>query len=92
MIHDVIAAEYRGGYNIEVIFDDGKKGIVDFTKYLHKGGVYGRFQNMEYFKRFEVNRELGVLTWEGEVDIAPDTLYADATGEPLPDWMETVNE
>ena len=87
MIHDVIAAEYRGEYKIEVVFDDGRKGVVDFAKYLRKGGVYNRFQDMEYFKRFEVNRELGVLTWEGEVDIAPETLYSDATGEPLPDWM-----
>jgi len=38
-----------------------------------------------------VDPELGVLTWEGDLDIAPETLYADATGSPLPDWM-TPNE
>ena len=92
MIHDVISAEYRGAYNIEVVFDDGKSGIVDFTIYLRKGGVYDLFQSLEFFKRFEVNRELGVLTWEGGVDIAPETLYSEATGSPLPDWMTPDEE
>ncbi len=40
MIHDVVTAVYRDGYKIEVAFDDGKKGIVDFTKYLRRGGVF----------------------------------------------------
>ena len=28
MIHDLVAAVYRGGYRIELEFDDGKRGIV----------------------------------------------------------------
>jgi len=29
-----------------------------------------------------------VLTWgDEEVDIAPETLYAEATNTPLPEWM-----
>lgn len=31
--------------------------------------------------------ELGVLSWGGDIDIAPESLYSRATGEPLPDWM-----
>jgi hypothetical protein len=90
MIHDVVAAEYRGDYRIEVCFDDGSRGVVDFTKYLDKGGVFTRFRDLEFFKRFDINRELGVLSWEnGMVDVAPDVLYAEATGTPLPRWMET---
>jgi hypothetical protein len=34
-----------------------------------------------------VDPELGTLSWYGEVDIAPETLYAEATGRSLPDWM-----
>ena len=44
-------------------------------------------RDLDFFKRFKVDPELGVLTWEGDLDIAPETLYADATGSPLPDWM-----
>jgi hypothetical protein len=40
MIHDVVAAVYKGGYRIELEFDDGNRGVVDFSKYLDKGGVF----------------------------------------------------
>jgi hypothetical protein len=87
MIHDVVKAEYINGYRIRVVFDDGRDGIVDFSSYLGVGGVFDRFHDMEFFKSFSVDPELGVLTWGGEIDIAPETLYCKATGEPLPDWM-----
>jgi len=87
MIHDVVKAEYKGDYRIELTFDDGRKGVVDFSRYLKKGGVFERFRDSNFFKDFKVDQELGTLTWEGEIDIAPETLYADATNTPLPDWM-----
>jgi len=87
MSHDVVSATYKGEYKVEVIFDDGKGGIVDFSKYLDKGGVFSRFQDINFFRNFKINKELGVLTWQDEIDIAPETLYAQATGTPLPAWM-----
>jgi len=86
MIHDVVSAVYQGRYKIEVTFDDGKKGMVDFAKYLKRGGVFERFKDMDFFRSFAINEELGVLTWRNEIDIAPETLYAEATGTSLPDW------
>jgi len=88
MIHDVVSAVYLEGYKIEVTFDDGKKGDVDFAKYLRRGGVFERFKDMDFFRSFTINQELGILTWQNEIDIAPETLYAEATGTPLPDWIE----
>jgi hypothetical protein len=89
MIHDVVSAEYRGDYRIEVCFDDGKRGVVDFAKYLDEGGVFERLRDKDLFRHFRINEELGVLTWEGEIDIAPETLYSDATNTPLPEWMDS---
>ena len=87
-MQDVVSAVYKGDYRIEVTFEDGKKGIVDFTKYLDKGGVFERLKDKEFFSQFEVNQELGTLSWQNEIDVAPETLYAEATGAPLPEWME----
>ena len=87
MIHDVVKADYVEGYRIRITFDNGREGTVDFSSYVEAGGVFERFQDLEFFKRFTVDRELGVLSWGGEIDIAPETLYAKATGEPLPYWM-----
>jgi hypothetical protein len=87
MIHDVVSAEHRGGYRIELAFDNGRRGVIDFSKFLYRGGVFERFRDMEFFRSFKINEELGVLTWGDDVDIAPETLYSEATGEPLPEWM-----
>ncbi len=32
MIHDVVRAVYKGDYNIELEFNDGKRGVVDFSE------------------------------------------------------------
>jgi len=93
MLKDVISAVYRGGYKIEITFEDGATGIVDFHRHADRGGVFEKFRDMEFFREFSINRELGVLTWgDGEVDIAPETLYAEATKSQLPDWMDPVQE
>ena len=39
MLHDVVSAIYQGGYLIELEFDDGQRGTVDFTKYLEQRGA-----------------------------------------------------
>ena len=90
MLHDVVKATYRGEYRIELEFDDGQRGIVDFSKYLERGGVFERFKNLEFFRSFSVNAELGALTWRDELDVAPETLYAEATRSGLPAWMDTA--
>ena len=92
MLHDVVSANYQGGYLIELEFDDGRRGTVDFSKYLERQGIFERFRDLEFFRNFTINKELGVLTWDHEIDIAPETLYAEATGSPLPDWMRTEIE
>jgi hypothetical protein len=92
MLKDVISANYKGGYKIEVIFEDGARGTVDFSKYLSKGGVFEKFKDIDFFKNFKINDELGVLTWGDEIDIAPETLYAEATNSLLPDWMDSKQD
>ena len=88
MINDVVSASYLGGYLIELEFDDGQRGTVDFAKYLERRVVFERFRDLEFFRNFTINKELGVLTWGNEIDIAPESLYAEATGTPLLEWMD----
>ncbi len=71
MLKDVISATYIGEYKIEVTFEDGATGVVDFSRFLKKGGVFEKLRDMEFFKNFRINRELGVLTWGDEIDITP---------------------
>jgi len=87
-VTDVISGKYIEGYKIELGFDDGKKGIVDFSKYLNFGGVFERFKDLEFFKNFRINEELGTITWADELDVAPETLYSEATAVALLFWGE----
>ena len=87
MYYDVKAAQYCDGYKIRITFEDGKSGVVDFQPYLQKGGVFEKFQDINFFKNFYINEEIGVLSWKDAVDIAPETLYSKATKSPLPQWI-----
>lgn len=91
-MYDIVEATYIESYKIELVFENGKRGVVDFAGYLRKGGVFQRFSDPAYFKGFYINKELGVLCWPDGVDIAPETLYHEATGEPLPAWMAAGSE
>lgn len=88
MLHDIIAADYREGYKIEITFDDGRSGVVDFTEYLDRGGVFEKFRDINFFKNYKIDEEAGVIVWGDEIDISPEKLYCKATGAPLPNWME----
>jgi len=92
MSYDVISANYVKDYTIRVTFENGKSGIIDFLPYIKKGGIYSKLKDIDYFKRFHINDELGIITWENEIDIAPETLYSVATGEPLPEWMYPADD
>lgn len=49
MIHDAVSVTYQGSYRIELTFDDGKRGIIDFTPYLKRGGIFKRFETWPSF-------------------------------------------
>lgn len=87
MYYNVVSVKYLEGYKLEVIFSDGRTGIADLEKYKNYSGVFKRFNDLEYFKKVYINEELGVLSWPDDLDIAPETLYHEVTGEPLPEWM-----
>ena len=82
MEFEVINAKYIKDYKIELFFENGKHGIVDFTKYVGNNDVFKSFNDINFFKNFKI--EFGSLIWgNGELDIAPETLYEKATGEKV---------
>jgi hypothetical protein len=88
MYHDVTKMRILDDYQLQLTFDDGKSGVLDCKPFIDKGGVFSKLRDPEFFQSVQINSELGVLTWDNEIDIAPETVYSIATGSPLPEWMD----
>ena len=87
MFFDVAEADYVAEYRIKLRFGDGSEGIADLSSYPDAGNVFKGFLDLGYFRHFRI--EYGTLVWgDGDVDIAPETLYALATGNPV-EYRET---
>lgn len=81
MNYDVIHAEYLKAYRLKLSFADGTAGEVDFFKFIEKGGVFEELKEIELFRKFSIDRDWNTVVWnEGEIDVAPETLYYEATG------------
>jgi hypothetical protein len=94
MNYDVVQAEYVEGYRLKLVFADGSSGEVDFLPFIEKGGVFVTLRNVEQFKSFSIDPDWNTITWnDGELDMAPETLYFEATGEwPVRESIAQVAE
>lgn len=84
MLPTVIRAEYRGGYRIHLVFNDGVENTVDFSPWFH-GPVFEPLNDPGYFQRFFLDG--GTVAWPNGADVAPETLYerarsSEATSAP----------
>jgi hypothetical protein len=62
-------------YMLEVEFVDGTYGFVDMSRRVasDKAGVFAVLKDISLFN--QVYLECGVVTWPGEIDLAPDAMY-----------------
>jgi hypothetical protein len=86
MLPRVTGVHYLGDYRLELVFSDGVTGEIDFAgRIVGRGGVFAPLQDVDFFQRVEVDPEAGTLVWPNGVDLCPDVLYSQVTGEPLPE-------
>ncbi|MBI5633254.1 MAG: DUF2442 domain-containing protein [Nitrospirae bacterium] len=62
-------------YRLEVCFADGLKGVVDMSKLVQSedAGVFSALRDDSLFRQVRI--ELGVVTWPGDIDLAPDAMH-----------------
>ena len=77
--------EAKPGYRLDLQFSDGTMGMVDFTPFLAER-PFAALKNEAVF--LEAYAENGVVTWPGDIDIAPEPLYALAHDLPAPGTLE----
>jgi len=62
-------------YELEVEFNDGAHGFVEMVNLIMSegAGVFAALKDMDLFNKAHL--EYGVLTWPGEIDLAPDAMH-----------------
>ncbi len=80
----VTSAKQLDDYRLELTFQDGKSGVVDFAKYVRQGGVFARLADRKLFQQWRINPDFGTIGWSDDLDIAPETLYQQATAATQP--------
>lgn len=79
MLYEIAAAVPHPNHTVTITWSDGVKGIVDFTPFIVKGGLFATLQDADYFVReMRVLRDGIGLTWPHEVDFSSDGLRHDA--------------
>lgn len=66
------------GHKLEVSFADGLRGVVDMSK-DDFSGVFAPLADESYFAQATIRD--GVVVWPNGVDIAPDAMYDEVSGQ-----------
>jgi hypothetical protein len=71
----VPAVEVLPSYRLKVRFIDGTEGRVDMSRLVFNqgAGVFASLRDPAVFDQVFV--ESGVVTWPGEIDLAPDAMH-----------------
>ena len=73
----VASVESLPGWRLRVRFNDGLEGIVEMEREMHApdAGVFAELLDPGRFAAVHV--AFGVVTWPGEIDLAPDAMHAE---------------
>lgn len=69
---DVAKANVMEHLTLSVCFADGTSGLVVFEP-SHLTGVFEPLNSPDFFQKVYIDH--GVVTWPGEIDLAPDAMY-----------------
>ncbi|MBI2779758.1 MAG: DUF2442 domain-containing protein [Gammaproteobacteria bacterium] len=83
MFLHVTEAKYVGDYRIEVLFNNGRRGVADLSNAL-VGPIFEPLKNIAEFRKFKVDEEIETVTWPNGADLAPEYIYFQAfKNDPL---------
>jgi hypothetical protein len=78
-MYKIINVKVLQGYQLELEFKDGKKGIVDVSHLVGKG-VFVLWDDYTIFESVRIGAS-GELIWSDQIDLCPDSLYLQMTNQ-----------
>ncbi len=85
MLKDIVEVRHVADHRIFLRFEDGTEGEIDLAGIVRFDGVFGPLRDPAKCAEVILNRELGTICWPGGADLDPDVLYAELSGEDIPD-------
>lgn len=76
LVH-IVGVTVIGDHALRLLFEDGTVGDVEFDDEEWRG-VFAPLRDPELFAQVRVDPQAGTIVWPGELDMAPETLYAEA--------------
>jgi hypothetical protein len=73
ILRDVISVKACDDYTLELVFETGERRRFDMKPFLDKQ-PFSRLLNSPIF--FKASVQHGTVIWPGDIDIAPETLWA----------------
>ena len=72
---EISKAKQVDDYQIELVFNNKKKGVVDLknTIFTDHRDIFKELKDLNKFKKFKI--EFDTLSWENGLDLAPEFLY-----------------
>ena len=87
-MHKVTHVAALPDYHLDVRFDDDTTGIVDLSHLVGKG-VFKAWHRPEAFQEVRIG-ESGELVWDDGIDLCPDSLYLQVTGQRAEDVFPSL--
>lgn len=78
-MHRIVEVKPLENYRLWLRFSDGVEGVVDLSELAGKG-VFSSWQDLNFFNAVYIDPESHTVTWQGGIDLCPDTLYAKILG------------
>lgn len=79
---EVTRVRHAGGYKLSLWFSDGSRGTADLTKEVETRRRWAPLRDEKLFAKAKVDG--GTVCWPGDLDLAPERLYALAHRLPPP--------
>ncbi len=81
-MHKIVFVQPLAPYQVMIRFSDGVEGQVDLSDLAGKG-VFALWNDPAKFAQVSIDPSSHTLIWPGDIDLCPDTLYQDLTGQTI---------